>query len=301
MSVHVFVGAGAVARTAAVLLADAGHEVRMVSRRGTGPAHDRIEAVAADATDTARLTELVKGAEVVYNSAAAPYHLWPQQLPPLFGSILTAAEASGADYVMVGNLYGYGPADGPVTPQTPLAATGAKGAVRARMWEEAKAAHDAGRLRVTEVRSGQFLGMGAYSIFDGFVAPRIAAGHLALVPQHPDTPHPYTFIGDAARALVAVAGGEAAWGRAWHSPTITASLREVATRYAALTGSPEPRLEQMTERDMALLGHTAPFWDELPENAHMDTSPYPVDDAETAEVFGLRATGLDEALTAKAV
>lgn len=58
---------------------------------------------------------------------------------------------------MLGNLHGYGPADGVVTERSPLATTGSKGAVRARMWTEALAAHEAGRLRATEVRAGQFL------------------------------------------------------------------------------------------------------------------------------------------------
>src|SRR2546430_4109535 len=40
----------------------------------------------------------------------------------------------------------------PLTEAAPLAATGPKGRVRARVWQDALAAHQAGRVRVTEVR-----------------------------------------------------------------------------------------------------------------------------------------------------
>ena len=43
MSVKVVVGAGAVGVPAALLLAEAGHEVRLVSRHGSGPDHPGIE------------------------------------------------------------------------------------------------------------------------------------------------------------------------------------------------------------------------------------------------------------------
>src|SRR5271166_2929350 len=55
MSEHVIVGAGAVGSAAALLLAERGEHVRIVSRRGGGPEHPAIERVAADATDAERL------------------------------------------------------------------------------------------------------------------------------------------------------------------------------------------------------------------------------------------------------
>ncbi len=57
MSEHVIVGAGAVGSATALLLAERGEHVRVISRRGTGPEHPAIERVAADATDAERLTD----------------------------------------------------------------------------------------------------------------------------------------------------------------------------------------------------------------------------------------------------
>lgn len=298
MPFHVIIGHGATARATAGLLTESGDKVRMISRSGGGPEHPLIERVAFDANDADRLTELTEGATTLINCAMPAYHTWPQTVPPLFGSILSAAERTGAVYVMLGNLYAYGPVDEPLTEDHPLAATGPKGKVRARMWEEAKAAHDEGRVRATEVRAGQYIGPGAFSIFNAMVLPKVLAGHLALVPAALDTPHAYTSIGDAAQALVTVARDERSLGQAWHAPVIIHSVREMAARLAELATAAPPRLAEMTDRELTLLGATAPVWDELWETHYMSHRPFLVDSSRIETIFGMKATPLDEVLTA---
>ncbi|WP_206184851.1 hypothetical protein [Thermoactinospora rubra] len=77
---------------------------------------------------------------------------------------------------------------------------------------------------------------------------------------------------------------------------MTLSVRELAARLAELAGAPTPRLEQMTERDLALLGLTAPFWLEFHEVLHTPGHPYLVDSSETEEVFGIAPTPVEEVL-----
>ncbi|BDT96234.1 NAD-dependent epimerase [Nocardia sputorum] len=294
MPTQVIVGRGATASATAELLAGSGDRVRVVSRSGAGPDHPNIERIALDALDTAALTAVAEGAETLFNMAMPAYHTWPETIPPLFGSIRSVAERTGANLVMLGNLYGYGPADGPLTEQSPLAATGPKGLVRARMWREAEEAHRAGRVRVTEVRAGQFIGPGAISLFSLIAQPKILAGELALLPQELDLPHAYTAVGDAAAAVVAAARDERAWGRPWHAPVITATVRELAGRFAAAAGAPEPRLAVMSDRELTLLGLTDPFWAELFETYHMSHAPFAVDDSAVRNTFGLKASDPDE-------
>ncbi|MEV5880968.1 NAD-dependent epimerase/dehydratase family protein [Streptomyces sp. NPDC052101] len=293
---HVIVGAGATALATARLLAEDGERVRLVSRRGSGPEHELIESIALDATDAEALAELCRDAATVFNCAMPAYDTWPQAIPPLFRAILTAAERSGADYVMLGNLYGYGPVDGPVTEDLPLLATGPKGRVRAQMWQEAAQAHASGRVRATEVRSGQFLGVGAMSSFTLTVQANVLAGQLALTPAALDTPTGYTSIDDAARALVTLARDERSFGSAWHAPATNATVLELATILADLAGSPTPQLETMTDRDIALLSLTSPIWAEFAETAHMSHQPFLTDSSLVERVFGLKATPLDQVL-----
>ncbi|GII00735.1 NAD-dependent epimerase [Planobispora takensis] len=292
MTFHVIIGAGAAAARTALLLAAEGERVKILSRSGAGPDHPLVEKVSADAGDADRLTGPLEGAATLFGCAAPPYHRWPQEFPALADGMLTAAARTGVPYVMLGNLYGYGLVDGPVRPELPLRATGPKGSLRARLWQEAAASG----VRVTEVRAAQFYGAGAVSVFSLMVQPRVLAGALALVPQEPDLPHSYSSIGDTARTLVAASRDDRSWGRAWHVPAVTPSARELAARLAVLAGAPVPRLEQLTERDLALLALTDPFWAELGEVLETPGLPYVSDFTDTEKLLGLTATPVDEVL-----
>jgi nucleoside-diphosphate-sugar epimerase len=164
MSLQVVIGAGPTGAATAALLAKRGDEVRLVSRSGTGSPAQGVEAVAADATDSTQIAELARGAQTVFNCAMPRYDSWPTLFPPINTALLNAAAEVGSDYVLVGNAYGYAPADGPITESTPIAPTTRKGRVRAQLWDEALAAHKAGRVRVTELRSSDYVGAGAISI-----------------------------------------------------------------------------------------------------------------------------------------
>jgi hypothetical protein len=48
-----------------------------------------------------------------------------------------------------------------MTEDLPAAPVGHKGRVRAKMWSDALAAHEAGRARVTELRAADYFGPGA--------------------------------------------------------------------------------------------------------------------------------------------
>src|SRR5207247_18674 len=162
------VGAGVIGSRVAGMLAERGDRVSVVSRHGAGPAElPGVTRVAADAADAEAMARLAEGAAVIYNCVNPPYHRWPADWPPIAASVLAAAERSGAVLVTLSNLYGYGPRvpggyddAHPITEATPLAATGRKGRVRARVWQDALAAHQAGRVRVAEVRAADFIGPG---------------------------------------------------------------------------------------------------------------------------------------------
>ncbi|SCE79972.1 Nucleoside-diphosphate-sugar epimerase [Micromonospora coriariae] len=296
MALHVIVGTGPVGTATALLLAERGEQVRVISRRGAGPEHPAIERIAADAADADRLSVLTDGARALYNCANPAYHRWPIDWPPLAGALLAAAERTGAVLATVGNLYGYGPVDGPMTEQTPPNATGTKGQVRNRMWADALAAHRAGRVRVTEVRGSDYIGVGGTSLAM-MVLPRVLAGQRVFLPVNWDAPHTWTYIADVARTLVAAAAEERAWGRAWHVPSSPAApMRELATRAAALAGAPTPKLIRMPYPVLWLGGLTSPFIRELRETAYQFDSPFLMDSTTTTATLGVEPTPLDRAL-----
>jgi nucleoside-diphosphate-sugar epimerase len=299
MALHVIVGAGRVGTTAAGMLADQGERVRLITRHGSGPEHPAIERVAADATDAERLSALTQGAEALYNCASPLYHRWLTDWPPLASALLTAAERSGAVLAAASNLYGYGPVDGPITPETPLAATHPKLRLRAQMWRDAQAAQRAGRLRATEVRASDYIE--ANSIFSFVLAKPLLAGKRAYVPAKLDVPHSWTSTIDVARTLITIARDERAWGTAWLAPTNPPlAVRDLAARFTKVAGAPEPKLTAVPYPVLWTGGLFSTMLRELRTTRYQFDRPFVIDSTLTERTFGLPPIDLDEALASVA-
>ncbi|WP_236795733.1 NAD-dependent epimerase/dehydratase family protein [Amycolatopsis sp. GM8] len=299
MSVHVIAGAGPIGTATARLLADRGEHVRLLTRSGRGPDHKGIERIATDAADPATLARHAEGAVALYCCVGPAYHRWRAEWPPLGAAFIHAAEASGAVLVTTGNLYGYGKVDAPMTEQTPLRPNSVKGEVRAELWADALAAHKAGRIRTAEVRGSDYLGAGAVSPFTVMVLPKVLAGRRASVPADLDAPHSWTYTGDVARTLVAVAADENAWGRPWHVPTAPAlSIRALATRAAELAGAPPARVTAMPAFALRVAGLFNPAAREMIEMQYQLRRPFILDSSAATTAFGIDPTPTDEALRA---
>ena len=295
MSEHVIVGAGAVGSATALLLAERGEHVRVISRRGTGPDHAAIERIAADATDAQRLTELATGAMALYNCANPQYHQWFTDWPPLAAALLTAAERSGAVLASMSNLYGYGPVTGPISQKTPIAATHPKLRLRAEMWQDALAAQEAGRLRATEVRASDYIEQNGLLSY-GLGKP-LLAGKRAYSPAPLDVPHSWTSVTDCARTLAAVAADERAYGQVWLVPTGPAlTVRQLATRFAEVNGAPAAKISAIPYPVLWTYGLFSPMVRELRTTRYQFTAPFVVDSSATTESFGLEPTPVDDAL-----
>ncbi|TDB83753.1 NAD-dependent epimerase/dehydratase family protein [Actinomadura sp. KC216] len=298
MGKHVIVGAGQVGAHLAGRLAEGGHDVTVVTRSGSGP--DGVRKVAADVADQARLTEIAKGADTLYNCVNPRYHRWAQDWPPMASSFLGTAEATGAVLVTLSCLYGYGPVDGPMTEDLPLAATGTKGRVRVKMWQDALAAHQAGRARVTELRGSDYYGPGstdqAYVGEERFVKPLLAGKRVPYF-SDPSVPHAWTYLPDVAEALAIAGTDERAWGRAWHVPTGPAvSTLGFAERLCEIAGAPAPRVHEVPRPVFTAIGLFSPLMKELRETRYQFDRPYIVDSSAFESTFGMAPTPLDDAL-----
>ena len=299
MALHVIVGKGPVGTTTADLLAARGHEVRVLSRSG-GRSTDAVEHRRVDATDAAALTAAARGAAALYNAVNPQYHRWATDWPPVAAALLTAAERTGAVLVAMGNLYGYGRPTGPMTPESPLAATDTKGRVRARMWAEMLAAHEAGRVRVTEARAADFVGpqVPGRSSHLQRQLPALRAGRRAWVVGDPDVPRGWSYLPDVARTLVTLAEDERAYGRAWHVPSAIRTQRQALTDLAAALGKPAPRVSGIPWGVLRGVGLVAPMMREVVDVRHQFDQPYVIDAGATAATFGLTATPWAEVVAA---
>jgi nucleoside-diphosphate-sugar epimerase len=302
------IGTGMIGSRVACLLAEQGHRVSVVSRRGSGPAG--VTPVAADAADAGTMARLAEGVAVIYNCVNPAYHRWPADWPPIATSLLGAATRGGAVLVTLSNLYGYGPAARslgvsgydeahPMTEATPLAAAGRKGQIRARVWQDALAAHQAGRVRVAEVRASDFVGPGATSALGERIVGRVRRGKSVSVLGRASRPHSWSFTDDVARMLVVAGTDPRAWGRAWHVPSNEPrSQREVIGDFARAAGVGEVRVHTLSPVLMHGMGLVWPLMRELRETEYQFRDDFVMDSSAAQATFGLKPTPWEEVVAA---
>jgi len=294
---HVVVGAGIVGSTLAELLANDGHDVIVITRSGSGPTHKNIKRVSADVSDLSNLLQIAPSAAAIYNCANPPYHQWATEWPPIAESFLRYAEKTGAVLVTCSNLYGYGPVVVPMTELLPLNATGVNGKVRAQMWLDAKALHDAGRIKATEVRGSDYVCAGEQSRVGTRVLPKILAGKPAQVLGDIDVKHTWTYPLDVARLMQIVATDSKAWGKAWHVPSNEAKTqREVLTEIAEVSGVENPKISSVPKAIWNILALFNPSMKALKETAYQMQRPYILDDSAARKTFGMQPTSWKQIL-----
>lgn len=303
MGKHVVLGAGGIGRASAQALVDRGEQVCVVSRSGRAVDVPGVTTRALDVTRTDDLATALAGAATVVNALnPAAYTNWRRDWPPMASAILDAAERSGARLVTVSNLYLYGRVEAPMTERTPVAPNGVKGAVRARMWEEALARHDAGRVRAVEVRASDYIGPRtlATSLLSGMVLPRLLRGQTGWLPiGRRDVPHSWTHDGDVGELVAALALTDEAgdYGRPWHVPTDrAASVDEVLALVAEATGGPIGRLRVVPRGVVTAGGVVVPILRELRETRHQFERPFVIDGSAAEQRFGLRPTPLRDSI-----
>jgi nucleoside-diphosphate-sugar epimerase len=300
MALHVIVGKGPVGTTTAEELVGRGHRVRVLSRSG-GTSTDSVEHRSVDAADAEALVRAAEGADALYNAVNPAYHRWPTDWPPVAAALLTAAERTGAVLVTMGNLYGYGRPTGPMTPETPPAATDAKGRVRNRMWADALAAHEAGRVRVTEARAADFVGPQVPAGQSHLVRqlPALRAGRRAWVVGDPDVRRSWAYLPDVAATLATLGTDERALGRAWHVPTTEPrTQRQALTDLATAMSLPPAKVSGMPWPVLRAAGLAVPMMREVVAIRHQWDQEYVSDGTATTATFGLTATPWAEVVRA---
>lgn len=297
---HLIVGAGPVGSTTALRLADLGHRVTVLSRRGAGPTHPGITLVAGDATDSALLLEHLDGSGALVNAANPPYHRWPQDWPPLHRALCTAAERSGALLVVMDNLYAFGAhTTMPMREDTPLRPSGPKGTVRAEMAISVMEAHAAGRMRAALVRASDYYGPLVHdSALGERVVPRVIAGRKVSLLGSLDVPHCVSYLPDVAATIVAVVTQPEAAGHTWLVPNAPAiSQRAMVEAFARAAGT-TPKVSALPRGMVSLAGLVSPMIRELKETWYQFAEPWTTDSSHTEQTLGVHATPIADGAAA---
>lgn len=300
MALHVIVGKGPVGLTTAEELISRGHQVRVLSRSG-GRSTETVEHRQVDGADAETLTAASRGAAALYNAVNPPYHRWATDWPPVAAALLTTAERTGAVLVTMSNLYGYGRPTGPMTTASPLTATDVKGRVRARMWADALAAHEAGRARVTEARAADFVGPQVpadHSLLNRQL-PALRRGRRAWVIGDPDARRSWAYLPDVATTLATLGTDERALGRAWHVPNdAPRSQRQALADLATAMSVAPARVSGIPWPVLRAVGVVVPMVREIVAIRHQWDQDFVTDATATTETFGLLATPWEEVVRA---
>ncbi len=292
---HVIFGTGPVGCWAARALRAEGKPVRVVNRSGARPLlmPEDVEIVKADATNEGQAIEAASGAGVVVQAMNPPYHQWHQYFPALQAGALSAAQAAGAVYVSIENLYMYD-SSAPMREDSPIAPKSKKGMLRQRMAEEVMGAHARGEVPAVALRSSDYYGPGVLgsALGDRVFGP-LVAGKAAQVGGSAVQPHSFAYIEDVGRAVAVLSAREEALGRVWiapHAPALTQG--QMVERAAEVLGL-APKVSVVSPLMMRLAGLFVPGARASVEMMYEFTAPFVVDSSRFEGTFGMTATPIE--------
>ncbi len=242
-----------------------------------------------------------KGADVIVNALNPPnYHDWDRIIPQITTAVIAAGLASGATVLVPGNVYVYGDQKGPWGPDTPHLPVARKGAIRARMEAQYRAATEHG-LRVILLRGGDYIDPQAPRSLWNLISLKSVAKGKVVTLAGPRVRRAYAYLPDMTRAAVALADRRTSLPAFADVPFagLTLSMTDVAAALQRLTGKPM-RLAPFMWWFMQLAG---PFWElarELNEMRYLWNTDHALDPAPLAALLpDFRITPLDDILRAE--
>jgi nucleoside-diphosphate-sugar epimerase len=296
---YVVTGAGPVGYTVAEQLADQGHQVRILTRSGSGPDHPLVERMRVDASDPLRLTEAMAGAAAVFHcihGSAYRAAAWAAELPRAEQVVMDAAAAAGAVVVFPESLYSYSEPDRVMTEAGPRTATGGKRGIRTALLA-ARQAHAADTVSVV---AGDFFGPRVKTAHAGerMVTP-ILAGKAVQFIGSANQPHSFTYVPDLAAAMIVAAQKPELWNTVLHAPTGPALTQgEMAAAHANAAGVAAPKVSAVPGWVLRIAGVVSTDMRELAEMLYQFERPFVMDSSRSQKLLGLEPTPLAEAAAA---
>lgn len=296
-TVHVVTGAGPVGSTLAQQLADAGEQVRLLTRSGSGPVHPSIERRRVDVSRPEALAEAFEGAVAVHHcihGSAYDAKVWRAELPLAERAVLEAAGRVGAVVVFPESLYSYGRVDQTMTEEMPRTASTGKLGVRT----ELLAQREASPTPTVSVAASDFYGPLVRTAHAGErLVPTVLAGRTMRVLGNADQPHSFTYVPDLTAAMIVAAARPELWNSFLHAPTAPAvTQRRLVELIAAAGGVPVPKVSAIPAGVLGAMGVVSRDMRELAETSYMFSHPFVMSSAASEERLGLAPTPLTDGL-----
>jgi nucleoside-diphosphate-sugar epimerase len=275
------------------LLAARNLPFRTVSRH-VAASPGAAESKAADLTKHEETVQAVSGSDVVFLLVGLKYDhkVWAEHWPRIIDNTVDACRRAKAKLVFFDNVYMYGKVRGPMTEATPYNPTSKKGEVRARIATSLENEWKSGELTAMIARSADFYGPGAKNgIANVLIFEPLNKGQKAMCLVSDALPHSYTYVPDAAQALLKLAETPSAWNQVWHLPTTPQppTGREFIHAAAEAMGV-APKYSILSRTMVKLGGFFNPTVREVHEMLYQNDSPYLFDSSKYAKAFGFAGT-----------
>lgn len=223
-------------------------KVRLVSRKPKKVNPDD-ELVSLDLLDAEKVSQAVKGSEVVYLTVGIIYKLkeWNKQWEIIMRNAIHACKKHDAKLVFFDNVYPYGKVEGWMTEDTPINPSSEKGKIRAKLDEMIMYDVERGNLQAIIARAADFYGpYTPLSFVNVMVIKNYLKGKKAQWMISENFKHSFTYTPDAAKATAILGNTDSAYNQVWHLPIdknaltgkefmeLTAQVCGVKTKYTVL-------------------------------------------------------------------
>jgi nucleoside-diphosphate-sugar epimerase len=290
---------GSVSNELVKLLAARNLPFRAVSRHAA-PAPGAVENKSADLTNHEQTLQAVAGSEVVFLLVGLKYDhkLWANMWPRIIDNVVDACKRAGSRLIFFDNVYMYGKVRGAMTEETPYNPASKKGEVRAQIATSIVNEWKSGELTAMIARAADFYGPDARNgLPNVMVFEPMSKGQKAMCLASDALPHSYTYVPDAAQALLTLAQTPAAWNQTWHLPTAPnpPTGREFIYTAADVMGRP-PKYRVLSRTMVKLFGLVNPVVGEVYEMLYQNDSQYIFDTSKYARTFGFAGTPYAEGI-----
>ncbi len=293
---HVVTGAGPVGWTVAEQLAQAGQEVRVLTRSGSGPEHPLVERRAVDVSDAVALAGAARGASAIFHCVHGTSYsekVWRRELPGTEQTVLRVARDNGAVVVFPESLYSYTNPAEPMTEDNPRDWDHGKGAVRRDLL---RARADSPTDTVSLV-SSDFVG--PRLLANGYMGERVVSkvldGGTIRVLGSLDQPHSWTYVPDLAAAMVRAAQRPDLWNSVLHAPTNTPlTQRQMIAAFVSAAGTTSPRLGTVPGWLLRTIGLVHPPTHELAVMQYQLEQPFVMESGKSQALLDLTPTPVEE-------
>jgi nucleoside-diphosphate-sugar epimerase len=304
MSLHTILGAGGMIANELVPILLANKEnIRIVARH---PKQQMgLDAVAADLENYEQTLFAIKGSSIVYLLVGLEYDskIWAEKWPLIMTNTINACKATGAKLIFFDNVYMYGKVEGYMTEETPFRPCSKKGMIRAAIAKQLLQEMANGSIQALIARSADFYGTKSIrtSFANTMVFSNLSKGKTAQWLVNAKTPHAFTYVPDAAKALYLLANDATAYGQTWHLPTQSNPLTgEAFVAIAAQAMHQKIKVTVLSKFMVRLAGLFVKPIKESYEMMYQNDAPYLFDSSKFEQHFGIKPTSYEAGIVATA-